>query len=283
MHYINFDHVAEVYDSTRAISSDLLNYYTKAIKGHLERNFSKPYKILSIGIGTGRTEGALHSLEIQLFGIDISLRMLKVLYNIKGRKEIGIAQADGCTIPFRGQFDLCIATHVTHLIPNWAKLFSEIRRISKTLLLGEIYTEVYTTPLFAYYKDFLNKKGWKRKSPGLRPKELVEMLEKEGHTIEKHEFSAELKISNAEIYDIIVNRYFSSFWRLPNNLHSQAIDALCSFIQKENISMETKNKVVGYCNLFFCKNLLKNHPHQILIKQLAFLGVPHRVIQLLIL
>lgn len=253
MPWLSFDSVADIYDETRVIDEKLLSFYRDEVEKYLKNNFYAPYKLLSIGIGTGRTDLALNLPEVQIFGVDVAFKMLKKLYAKPEGKTTYIAQADGCLLPFRESFNLSIAIHVFHLIKDWQKLLDEIKRVSSSMVIGEIYPDLYSTPLFAYYRSFLANNGWKHTIKGIETQELIDKIDEIGCAIKQAHYTSEFVVDNDTIYQIIKNRHFSSFWTLPEELHHKAIKALEEFKTKRNISIEEKNKVKGYCKLFFIK------------------------------
>lgn len=221
MRYVNFDRVASVYDITRSVPSFLIKELRVEVEKFIYRSYgTPPYRVLSLGIGTGRVESYLSSEDIHLFGLDISKQMLRELYHKKESFPINIILADLHNIPLRKNFDLAIGIHLIHLLEEPKLLFEEIRKICKIVIIGDIYTAVYTNPVFKEFKMILTEMGLKDEEEILKEYFPVKW------TIETIEKKIKTRITHQSILDSIERKYFSSLWTIPDNDYSAALDEL---------------------------------------------------------
>jgi len=96
------------------------------------------------------------------------------------------------------------------MIKNIKELLNEIQRISHSLIFGDAYTAAYNNPQYKFFKQSLEKNGWKGKTCGLSCDEFKKFLNKTGYKVETKEFTAYNQISNNDIYESLKRRYFSS-------------------------------------------------------------------------
>lgn len=94
-------------------------------------------KILDVGCGLGILLGLFETVVSPTVrvGCDISFNVLKRSKKINS-DFIEYIQCDGSTLPFRDSyFDLVIITDLVEHVPNPIKLLTEIRRVSKQLVI----------------------------------------------------------------------------------------------------------------------------------------------------
>ena len=116
-----FDRIADVYDETRPM---LLEAELGIIADTLKLRGC--HSILEIGVGTGRVSKPLSKASFDMFGVDLSARMIGKAKE-KGLDNLVIS--DASALPFIDDaFDAAILVHVIHLLPNPAIAFAEIAR-----------------------------------------------------------------------------------------------------------------------------------------------------------
>ena len=132
MESISFDTIAPVYDATRI--TDEVSF--KAALDYIVERFppGKYPKLFEPGIGTGRIGIPLAERCYNVTGADISVEMLKILESkLKTRKPslpVTFIHKDITALPFHdASFDLAVAVHIFHLIPQWKKAVNEVFRI----------------------------------------------------------------------------------------------------------------------------------------------------------
>ncbi len=121
-----------------------------AIKGKYLRG-----KILDLGTGTGtilRIIAKLSTSYTQLFGVDLSMRMLKKAQEVK--KDIRLVNANLLSLPFfDNSFDTIIMCFSFYWVLDKEKLLDEIKRVLKFkgrfVLIEEDFYSSETLPAFS--------------------------------------------------------------------------------------------------------------------------------------
>jgi SAM-dependent methyltransferase len=90
-------------------------------------------RVLEVGVGTGRIGLPLRRAGLDLFGIDLSMPMLRKL--TEKHREAGrlpALQADATALPFPDDaFGVSLAVHVLHLVGPWPKAVDEMLRVTR--------------------------------------------------------------------------------------------------------------------------------------------------------
>lgn len=123
-----FDRAADFYDETRGFppgveqaAADLL-----CAAGPLTASS----RVLEVGIGTGRIALPLAPHVRDVFGVDLSTKMLARLVSKRAGERVYPANADALRLPYpAARFDAVVAVHVFHLIPEWRGVLNEIVRV----------------------------------------------------------------------------------------------------------------------------------------------------------
>jgi SAM-dependent methyltransferase len=126
----NFDRAATYYDQTRGFPPGV---DVEAAAFIADKADLKPdYRLLEIGIGTGRIAVPLSKHVRCITGVDISRSMMTRLREKSPANPIYLAESDATYLPFVDNcFDACIAVHVFHLIPDVDACLSEVERVLK--------------------------------------------------------------------------------------------------------------------------------------------------------
>jgi SAM-dependent methyltransferase len=127
---VSFDRAAAFYDRTRSLPPATAAAQTSLLLGEVERAGGP---VLEIGVGTGRIAlplaRAAAGAGARVAGIDVSAAMLARLRE-KDAAAVPVVCADATRLPFAGHtFGVAIASHVLHLIPDWAAAVEELRRV----------------------------------------------------------------------------------------------------------------------------------------------------------
>src|SRR4030095_16136094 len=109
----SFDRAADYYDQTRPLSEPSAKPGIQAIL-----DITGPSaRVLEIGTGTGRISIPLLERGLDLFGCDLSSKMLMRLH--EKFPTARVAQADATVLPFpSAHFEAVVTVHVLHLIPS---------------------------------------------------------------------------------------------------------------------------------------------------------------------
>jgi ubiquinone/menaquinone biosynthesis C-methylase UbiE len=138
MKSISFDRAANIYDSTRGHSPEVSEKVAASLAAHLPQNAH----ILEVGVGTGRIARPLLEYGLRITGVDISRKMMERLRAQLAASDnhMDLIEADATWLPFPGaEFEATVSVHVIHLVPDWQRLLTEIRRVSSTpgsIILG---------------------------------------------------------------------------------------------------------------------------------------------------
>ena len=252
MKHYNFDRVASTYDSSRKVPEELSTMFRKEIENYLKENFDEnTYRILSLGLGSGRIEHQLSKEHIQLFGVDISKLMIE---EFRKKKEIYpsfVSLADVCYLPFREEFHLTIAIHIIHLVRHFQKLVEEIKRVSKAFAAGGVYTDLYSHPIYETYHTCLQSLGWVQQSRGLSVIEFLEQLQSKQYKIVERGTSIPAYQKSSEIYEAIRIKSPSSLWNVPDSIHNKVITILNEKIKANEISFEENYRTMSHMSLYF--------------------------------
>jgi SAM-dependent methyltransferase len=127
---VSFDRVAGCYDQTRTLPPATAAAQTSLLLSEVERAGGP---VLEIGVGTGRIAlplaRASAAAGARVAGLDLSAAMLARLRE-KDAAAVPVVCADATRLPFADHtFGVAIASHVLHLIPDWAAAVEGLRRV----------------------------------------------------------------------------------------------------------------------------------------------------------
>lgn len=216
---IPFDRIADRFDETRGYPEHVMAEIMSALEGVLDRN----ELVLDAGVGTGRFAAPLQAKGYMVVGVDLAPRMLT-----KARQKAvdDLVRGDLRTLPFRDlTFGAAISIHVLHLISDWRTALAEIGRVTKGSYISAAF-EKRDSPaqqIRDYYDEICAKLGYDTSHPGMRERELPELLPPDTQRPiiqHEHEVDVESLINDYE------SRTYSSQWTVPEDIHSEAIDAM---------------------------------------------------------
>jgi ubiquinone/menaquinone biosynthesis C-methylase UbiE len=133
---VSFDRAAGYYDATRGylpeVGSAIATSLAQAVDASARTHF------LEVGVGTGRIAVPLAQQGYKITGVDISQAMMARLaeklaeLQRAGRQvDVTLVDADMQDLPFGdGQFDVVIAAHVFHLVPDPMRAAREALRVA---------------------------------------------------------------------------------------------------------------------------------------------------------
>lgn len=216
---ISFDRVAEIYDDTRGLPLDVMDDVLDA----LTKELRKDKLVLDAGVGTGRFALPLQARGYQVIGVDISERMLGKA-RAKGASDL--VRGDLRSLPFKdGSFGACLSVHVLHLISDWRNVLVEVGRVTTDEFVS-VTTNHEQSPAFALrqtYEKACEDLGFSTRHVGLRERELPEIVAPDSvKLIVVHEHPMEVE----QLINGLQNRIFSCLWRVPDDIHQQAMEAV---------------------------------------------------------
>ena len=235
MESISFDSIAPVYDATRITNQAS---FRAALDFIVERFPPEQYpNLFEPGIGTGRIAIPLAERGYNVTGADISGEMLKVLADkVKTRKPslaVSFVQKDITALPFPdATFNLAVAVHIFHLIPEWKKAVSEVLRILKPdapLILMFTSSGTESQTIKERYREIAAEYGCSTRPVGVNAvTDLPGYLSGLGRCIEQIRgcwtWRQRVRIDK-NIADLKA-RYYSSSKLVPDDAHEKILDKI---------------------------------------------------------
>ncbi len=247
-----FDQAVSYYDQTRTDPVWVMDAVAESTMR--EAHITSASNVLEIGIGTGRMALPLLKLGLPVFGIDLSLAMMRELQKKMAGETARIAfcQADANALPFADStFDGAYAVHVYHLVANWQYALRQALRVVKPRgsLLISYHHRRPDSPnrrLRQKLSELIEPFGIDTRRPGAQTsEELKSELEK---------IVADLKIVQvatwsesgtlAEVLDQLEARIFSETWAIPPDIMARVMPHLRAWAQQElgDLSTELQEK-----------------------------------------
>lgn len=154
--------IAEAYDYIlRHVDYD---QWYKYITGIMNKYTSNPQTILELGCGTGKFGAKFSAANYKIFGIDISLNMLRVA-RTRAFRSFRIICADMRNFSFKGNFDFIFSVHDTMNYQLSTDGLREILRCvknvmhEKSIFLFDITTEHNINSFFNNKTSFYKTRG----------------------------------------------------------------------------------------------------------------------------
>ena len=210
---MSFDRVAEAYDETRSLPSEVMKRIVRILVDEL-----KGYKtVLDAGVGTGRYAKPLQDSGSDVVGLDVSSKMLRRAAE-KGTGDL--LKGDVYNLPFKGSsFDVTISASLLHLVKDWKKALIEITRVTRDLLISVVHKN--PNPLSEAYTELLRKSGYTPQRRGISEWELKDIA-KPTKVIPGPTYELSIK----ERLTYLNQRAYSHQWDIPEDLHKQIMREL---------------------------------------------------------
>jgi len=232
---ISFDSIAPVYDATRITNQDS---FQAALDYIAERFPPEQYpKLFEPGIGTGRIAIPLAERGYNVIGADISGEMLKILAKkLKTRNPplpVTFIHKDITALPFAdATFNLAVAVHIFHLIPEWKKAVNEVLRILKPgapLILMVTSSSMELQSIKERYREIAAEYGCSTKPVGVNSlTDLPDYILGLGRRIEqirgRWTWQQRVRIDK-NVADLKAG-YYSSSKLVPDDMHSKIMDKI---------------------------------------------------------
>jgi ubiquinone/menaquinone biosynthesis C-methylase UbiE len=199
---ISFDRVADIYDKTRSLPSEVMKGLIRTLSVELKDCM----KMLDVGVGTGRLAEPLQNAGFEVVGIDIGRKMTSKARE-KGVKQLLLA--DARFLPFKPKtFDAAMCVHVLHLISEWKRVLQEICQVSRFAMFS-LY-DAHKNPVREAYGQLLQQYGYERHRPGISERELEDLSNlAKSLFVSSYDVYANYSLSSLE------QRAYSSQWEIP--------------------------------------------------------------------
>lgn len=268
---IAFDRAAEYYDSTRGFAPGVAERIRDAIVA--QTSASMQTRFLELGVGTGRIALPFIRAGYDYTGVDLSELMMDQLTRKlaaepgKQSYHYSLQQSDITNLPFADDtFDVAIAVHVLHLVDGWQQALREAHRVLRTpggqLLLAydapapEGIASAQRT-VHAQWSAILRELGTSRDAllPGIRASDrsrsdetIAAYLRELGAqtqviTLAEHETPP---LSQRQMAQRHIERMYSSDWRLPDEVHAEAVQRLQAWLQTECPDPDTATRSLAH-------------------------------------
>lgn len=210
---ISFDRVADIYDRTRSLPSEVMARLVETLANELS-----DYKtILDVGVGTGRFAKPLQDAGFEVVGVDVAKKMIDKAKE-KGVKNLLLS--DACCLPFRDNvFDAVICIHILHLISKWKTALFQICRVARGSMVSLSYA--FKNPVRAAYDDLLKKHGYERHRPGKSEQDLKEQV-----SPSKSVFVCSFDTSSDDHLTNLAQGTSSSQWEIPESVNGKVVREL---------------------------------------------------------
>jgi ubiquinone/menaquinone biosynthesis C-methylase UbiE len=245
---LSFDRVADRYDATRHYPPEV----AARISAELIRlgNVPPGGAMLEIGIGTGRIALPLLAKGVQVTGVDISDRMvarLRAKYEAARAADpdrtwgvLDVELVDMTALPFaEDRFDVAVAVHVLHLVPQWRHALDEAVRVVKpggAFLLGQdVRNDRPRNLVHDEWDVIVRELGYIPDPPGAHGHTaVVEELRSRGLDVQEHVLATWQDESVPRIaLETITQRLFSRTWAVPDDLFAESAQRLTAWAERE--------------------------------------------------
>jgi ubiquinone/menaquinone biosynthesis C-methylase UbiE len=238
--YLSFDRVADLYEQSRFIPTEILRQAAQLIKQDWPATFSCHF--LDIGTGTGRFARHLAAEGASVVGVDISSSMLKLAGN--SCQPCSLLRADAREMPFRtGAFSGGIVVHLLHLVADWNQVVREIRRV--LMSASPLYFASESGrhfPCRDLYFQIASQKGHTRPNIGAQTvREILDHFEETGaaiRQIDKGVLTWEAKIEVEELVNMLERNPFSHLWHISETEHQEIMLELRECIRQRYTALD---------------------------------------------
>ena len=247
---IAFDQVADIYDETRALHSDIMSQLMQAIvqmsRATPNTHFFEP------GIGTGRIALPLLEQGYTYTGLDISEPMMEKLR----QKAQGIAgsliliNGDVTALPFPNDtFDVAIAAHLLHLVPDWQTALEEMYRVLKPGgIIIYLHHSRAETAIGNQWSTILTRYGHNMTSVSGETEDVLADWRERNIPFETQLIAMDIRQHTIANYlQAYRDRIYSNLWRIPDDVFHQALLELAAWIADTypdpNVTIESSSPI----------------------------------------
>ncbi len=235
---LSFDQAAGYYDQTRGLPEPMASTGIQLMLNHLQAGAGREARLLEVGTGTGRIGVPLMARGANLFGCDLSGKML-------ARQQAKwpaarLALADATALPYgAAQFDGVLTIHVLHLIGNWRGALLEIRRVLRP---GGAFVNSWNphtrrevdNDIRDHWHALVEARGAQWRRPGVQSREeLVAELKRMGASVEDVTVARmESSVTPQEVIESIASRIYSDTWDVPDAVMLPTVEELRAWAEQ---------------------------------------------------
>ena len=225
----SFDRVSDVYDETRGYPPGVAEAICRWTEAELGLKPDR-YRLLELGVGTGRIALPFILAGYDYTGVDISANMLGLFrQKLSGApRSATLLHADITSLPLPNQsFDAVLAVHILHLVDPTQAL-AEVLRVTRpggALVWGWDNSDSKSerAAIRKHYRSYLKQRGlqdesWDKNDEGRA------WLAVRGIPTPEMQVAARwtMRYTARQVMDSVVLRQWSSTFDTPDDLHAEA-------------------------------------------------------------
>lgn len=230
---VTFDRAAEYYDDTRGFPPGVEHEVAAFIAR--STGLTGTERALEIGIGTGRIALPLAQYTATYFGVDLAAPMLAKLRSKDTEHRVKVTEGDVMRLPFAaGVFDVAVAVHILHLVPNPGQAVDELARVLKpggrVIQSRDERDEAALNPLREAWNSVMRARG----AVDERYKAAMSIFATHGWGESGEQMISFKRTVTAEEYaDRYRKRIFSHSWLVPDDAWREGIAAVESVLKAQ--------------------------------------------------
>ncbi len=224
---ISFERAADFYEATRALPDKVANKLTEALLRELSNVGAD--RVLEVGIGTGRISRPLMKRGIRVYGVDISLAMMRTLSDQLGAGYLSpdLMLGDATRLPLvDNSVPAVLMVHILHLVASMPEAVAEVARVVQPggVLLHDTTRYPNDEPWQAsadIWAEALAPHDYVRRHRP-EPEEIQSTLKARGATLRVEQYAThENRMTPQEHLDLARHRIHSWSWEFPDDLFAQ--------------------------------------------------------------
>jgi len=229
---LSFDQAAGYYDQTRGLPEPMASTGIQALLEHLRGQAGRSARLLEVGTGTGRIAVPLLERSANLFGCDLSSKMMA--RQMAKWPAARLALADATALPYpAAAFDGVLTIHVLHLIGDWRGALREIQRVLRP---GGVFVNSWNpsttrdaeTEIRDHWHALVEARGGSWRRPGVQSRaELAAELVQMGASVEEVTVARMTNsVTPDSVIENIAGRISSDTWEVPDAIMQPSVGEL---------------------------------------------------------
>jgi ubiquinone/menaquinone biosynthesis C-methylase UbiE len=241
---VSFDQAAGYYDQTRDLPEPLASGGMQLLLDQLQGPAGPRARLLEVGTGTGRIALPLAARGANLFGCDLSVKMME-----RQRAKwpaARLAQADALALPYgAAAFDGVLTIHVLHLVADWRAALREIRRVLRSV--GAVVNswnphtgQDVDEELRQFWRGRVDAHGGDWRRPGVQSREELraEMEQMGAQVTAINAARTVTPVTPQSVIDSLEQRIYSETWPVAEAVFQPALAELKMWAAKKYGNLE---------------------------------------------